>query len=85
MKNIAIYLTAVMLVVITVNINPNYSYLRDILSIEIITLGKTKACFSVKGILSVKEVQPWNNVSSKAILKKKVQYEGHAVITMCLI
>lgn len=58
MKNIAIYLTAVMLVVITVNINPNYSYLRDILSIEIITLGKTKACFSVKGILSVKEVQP---------------------------
>lgn len=67
MKNIAIYLTAVMLVVITVNINPNYSYLRDILSIEIITLGKTKACFSVKDILSVKEVQPWNNVSSKAI------------------
>lgn len=66
MKNIAIYLTAVMIVVITVNINP-YSYLRDILSIEIITLGKTKACFSVKGTLSVKKVQPWNNVSSKAI------------------
>lgn len=57
MKNIAIYLTAVMIVVITVNINP-YSYLRDNLSIEIITLGKTKACFSVKGTLSVKKVQP---------------------------
>lgn len=42
MKNITIYLTAVMIVVITVNMNPNYSYLRDILSIEIITLGKTK-------------------------------------------